>query len=133
MNKQLLSNFRKQATLVGALAGSLVISLPAMAMPRMMNNQDLAQAGSGTPATNPHPSIFNEPPYNRAGSSSETVPASPSMNQPMQGGGMMPSHSSGPSPTSITNPNLPADTPSPYEQQQQLVPVLQPHPTNQQE
>ena len=126
MNKH-YQKMRKQAGLAGAVMGSLLIINPAMAMPRMEASKQLAQA-------NPHPSIFNEPPYNRR-STSDTAPSSgtPPMMQPMpESGTTSPStspsgqsnptsSSSSPStdPTSPQNPNQPATNPSPYLQQQQ--------------
>jgi len=120
MNKH-YQQMRKQVGLAGAVIGSLMIGLPVMAMPRIGVSNHLAQA-------NPHPSIFNEPPYNHSGSMSGSGSSgTPPMMQPMPESGTTPSSSS-PStdPTSPQNPNLPADVPSPYLQQQQTGGSTQP-------
>ncbi len=57
MNKH-YQNLRKQAGLLAAIGGSLLIGLPAGAMPRMQTESLVSQ-------TNPSPSIFQEAPYNR--------------------------------------------------------------------
>jgi len=111
----------QKTALLGAIGGSLLLSLPAMAMPRMGQNWLQAQV-------NPHPSIFNEPPYNRSSSTSDTGSGGSPMMQP--GSNMtMPDPSGGPntpSSTSIENPNPPATAPSPYLQQQQTGGATQP-------
>jgi len=120
MNKH-YQQMRKQVGLAGAVIGSLMIGLPVMAMPRIGVSNHLAQA-------NPHPSIFNEPPYNHSGSMSGSGSSgTPPMMQPMPESGTTPSSSS-PStdPTSPQNPNLPPDVPSPYLQQQQTGDSKQP-------
>lgn len=58
----------QQAGLVGVICSSLVIGLPAIAMPRMEANKLLSQS-------QPRPSIFNEPPYNRVQRPSTSPPA----------------------------------------------------------
>lgn len=58
---------QKQVGLAGAICGSLVIGLPAIAMPRIEMRQLLSQ-------TNPNPSIFKEAPYNRGSSTSPLNP-----------------------------------------------------------
>lgn len=61
------------ASLLGAICVSLTISLPVTASSATLRQTDiLAQA-------NPHPSIFNEPPYNRSTPATEptTAPSSP--------------------------------------------------------
>lgn len=69
---------QNQAGLVGAIFGSLLISLPAIAIPASETDKPVSQL-------NPSPSIFNEAPYNRSrlplptDSSAESIrqPASP--------------------------------------------------------
>ena len=119
MDKQYQKS-RKQAGLFGAIVGSLLISNPAMAMPQMEVDQQLAQA-------NPHPSIFDEPPYNHSRSTSPMTPGTGSMGQPNSPGN--PSSTTPPdqtgtmggqsdSPASSTSPqdpkNAPATIGSPY-------------------
>lgn len=65
---------RQQAGLLGAIGGMLV-GLPAIAMPRIEAELLLSQ-------TNPNPSIFNEPPYNRGSSTSPLNPRPGIFNEP---------------------------------------------------
>lgn len=58
-------NVRKQFGLLGVICGSLLLSLPAIAMPQMETEKLVSQI-------NPSPSIFQEAPYNR---SRTTAPA----------------------------------------------------------
>ncbi|MBV9385963.1 MAG: hypothetical protein JOZ78_06005 [Chroococcidiopsidaceae cyanobacterium CP_BM_ER_R8_30] len=78
----------KQIISAGAISGSLLIALPAMAMPRMANDKQMSSVNSHlssfketlyTPSNtinsplNPYPSIFNEPPYNHAASATQPL------------------------------------------------------------
>lgn len=70
---------RQRQVVVGAIGGSLLMSLPAIAMPQLETEQ-LAQTNpnptilqeapynrsESTTPLNPNPNIFNEPPYNRS-------------------------------------------------------------------
>lgn len=55
---------KKLATVVGIASLGMLVSLP-------------AEAQSSGGAVNPNPSIFNEPPYNRGGSTAPTTPEAP--------------------------------------------------------
>ncbi len=113
---------RKQAGLAGGILGSLLIGLPATAIPRVAVAKQVAQS-------NPHPSIFNEPPYNHSSSTSEPSSGTPLRMQPMPETG---THSTGrtnsstSNSTSPQNPNQPATSGSPYLQQQQTGDATQP-------
>ncbi len=100
-------NLRK-AGLLGAVCGSLLIGWQAIAaqtpsslIPRREADKLLSQA-------NPHPSIFNEPPYNR--STSPTEPSIAPMMQPTPDPGTAPS-SAPPSP--VLQPPLPSQLQAP--------------------
>ena len=117
MNQQNFKKMQKQATLAVIIGGALLISIPVMAAPRTMRLQRSAQNSSSSPL-NPHPSIFNEPPYTSSSSTTDNS-SSGTMQMPgmdtTSGNSMRPS---GPSSTSPQNPNLPAEAPSPSLQQQ---------------
>jgi len=93
MNKH-YQNLRKQASLLGAICGSFLLSLPAGAMPRMQTESLMAQ-------TNPSPSIFQEAPYNRT----RREPISPVTP------GVTPTQPTAPSP--VTQPPLPEERQAP--------------------
>lgn len=72
--RKFYQKMKKQTVLVGAICGSLLIALPAMAMPRMANDKTLAKVNSSTfiSTFNPHSGIFDEPLYNRPSTILET-------------------------------------------------------------
>jgi hypothetical protein len=95
---------RKQASLLGAISGSLLIGLPAIArqmplvcaIPTMAADKQLSQVnsnptnlnqapangGTSTSPLNPRPNIFNEVPYNRSRGTPTTDPSAAPMRQP---------------------------------------------------
>ena len=124
-----------QAVLIGAICGTLLVGLPAMAKPRMMKAKhpmtnpnptvlkeptyNRSNISAQSPQ-NPHPSIFDEPPYKQSDSGSMSQPGmSPMQSMPESGSGgsMTPSMPSGNSqmgdPNSLQNSNPPAEAPSP--------------------
>lgn len=87
----------KNAGLIGAICGSLLIGIPLSPLPgetkpiaQLTPNRIVPAGAPTTPATvlNPRPSIFNEPPYNRDRASATAPSVSPAVpdqtNPPVQ-------------------------------------------------
>lgn len=111
MDKQ-YQKIRKQACLLKAICGSLLIGLPAIApetpsayaMPPMkaekpvsgtnpnptILNQAPDNGGTSTSPANARPSIFNEPPYNRLPGTSPNVPSTSPTTRPTPGSVIQP-------------------------------------------
>lgn len=102
MNKHYQKS-RKQAGLLGAICGSLLISLPEMPAARVALAMPRLEAGTSTTPLNPRPSILNEPPYNRS------QPTSPPNDQ----GTPSTSPQSEPTPGSVIQPPLPEEQQDP--------------------
>lgn len=128
---------RKQAGLLGAICGSLVVGLPAIAIPPMEADLPLSQTnpnpsilneapynrGTSTSPLNPNPGILNEAPYNRRQRSSPSNPGAAPSNPATPDGitaptpGQIPSPgtlpSNPPAPGSVIQPPLPEQRQSP--------------------
>ncbi len=100
-------NLRK-AGLLGAVCGSLFIGWQAIAAPTSSSLIPQRAADKLLSQANPHPSIFNEPPYNR--STSQTEPSIAPTMQPTPGPGTAPSTTP---PGSVLQPPLPSQLQAP--------------------
>lgn len=149
MNKH-YQNSRKQAGLLGAICGSLLIGLPAifaasvaLAMPRLAADKQLSQvnpdpgtsneapsnpSGTSNAPLNPRPSIFNEPPYNRSPGMSPTDSNAAPTTEPLPDGvtPTTPDNQQlpGSSPTSEPTPGSVIQPPLPEEQQSPSATVM---------
>jgi hypothetical protein len=109
----LSQKLKNQVGLVGAICGSLLMTLPAMATPRMAND---------TSIENPNPPATMPSPYLQKQHTGDGTQPRKSTGSSMQSGS-----STSPSSTSIENPNPPATMPSPYLQKQHTGDARQPH------
>lgn len=80
MNEQNQSR-KKNAGLLGVICGSLLMAIPLSPLPGVAKPLAQVNPSPSTPGTvlNPNPSIFNEPPYNRGGTSVTTPSVSPTL------------------------------------------------------
>lgn len=148
--KKHYQNSRKQAGLLGAICGSLLIGLPAifaasvaLAMPRLAADKQLSQvnpdpgssneapsnpSGTSNAPLNPRPSIFNEPPYNRSPGTSPTDSNAAPTTEPLPDGvtPTTPDNQQSPStsPTSEPTPGSVIQPPLPEEQQSPSATVM---------
>jgi hypothetical protein len=99
---------RRKAGLLGAICVSLLTGWPAIAVPKPSSLIPQGAADKLLSQANPHPSIFNEPPYNRSTSQSEPSIA-PTM-QSTPGPGTAPSPAP---PGSVIQPPLPSQLQAP--------------------